>query len=434
MWGAVYRDPALVGRWSAQRRHRRRRPDGVESAGALAELYRESFSRDYPSLPQEKARIILVEVAPELFTMLKDVRDYAKKALEKFSVEVMVGELVSSVRPAGKPPEREPAHVRRGRAAQCQQRQHGSGLPAVELGQGRPAQAGSSAGSLSRTVATTERLAYGRAAPPQPTRGGHVGGRTRRNPSKSATFRPARPTERRYLPVMQQSWSAFLDTPGSGHGVQIYADVDELAGSVVSYVAAGWLRDEPAVLIATPDAPRPLSRRASARSAGTPPRSPTGVCSSGQTPRRRCARSTFRGSISTAGFATVVGGLVDRAAGPGRTPTRVFGEMVDLLAQRGRFDEAMALEDLWIEAAARTDASPSSADTASTSSTARPRPGRCRRCARTTRMCSRRRSYARFARLRRLARSTRCSARARPAGSTCCSAARSRKNASRQPS
>ena len=100
MWGAADREPALVEDGALNVVVVGGGPTGVESAGALAELYRESFAKDYPSLPQEKARIILVEAAPELFTMFKkDLRDYAKKALEKFSVEVMLGELVSSVEP-----------------------------------------------------------------------------------------------------------------------------------------------------------------------------------------------------------------------------------------------------------------------------------------------------------------------------------------------
>ena len=36
-------------------------PTGVESAGALAELYRSVFSEDYRGLPQDRRRIILVE-------------------------------------------------------------------------------------------------------------------------------------------------------------------------------------------------------------------------------------------------------------------------------------------------------------------------------------------------------------------------------------
>jgi NADH dehydrogenase len=73
-------------------------PTGVESAGAMAELYRNVFSEDYRNLPQEQARIILVEASPELFTMFKSsLRDYAKNALGKLSVEVLTGEAVSSI-------------------------------------------------------------------------------------------------------------------------------------------------------------------------------------------------------------------------------------------------------------------------------------------------------------------------------------------------
>ena len=70
-------------------------PTGVESAGALAELYRNNFAEDYPDLPQEQARIVLVEAAPQLFGMFKaKLRDYAKEALEERGVEVVLGEIV----------------------------------------------------------------------------------------------------------------------------------------------------------------------------------------------------------------------------------------------------------------------------------------------------------------------------------------------------
>ena len=75
-------------------------PTGVESAGALAELYRADFARDYRSVPQEKARIILVEAGSELFAMFKpNIRAYTEKALEKRTVEVMTGEAVESISP-----------------------------------------------------------------------------------------------------------------------------------------------------------------------------------------------------------------------------------------------------------------------------------------------------------------------------------------------
>jgi NADH dehydrogenase len=75
-------------------------PTGVESAGALAELYRNIFDQDYPGLPQEQAHIYLVEASDQLFSMFKrSLRDYAKKALEERGVEVRLGEMVASVAP-----------------------------------------------------------------------------------------------------------------------------------------------------------------------------------------------------------------------------------------------------------------------------------------------------------------------------------------------
>jgi NADH:quinone reductase (non-electrogenic) len=75
-------------------------PTGVETAGAIAELYRENFVTDYPNLPQTKARIVLVEAGDEIFAMFKpNLRKYTREALEKRTVEVMTGARVQSVSP-----------------------------------------------------------------------------------------------------------------------------------------------------------------------------------------------------------------------------------------------------------------------------------------------------------------------------------------------
>jgi NADH:ubiquinone reductase (H+-translocating) len=75
-------------------------PTGIESAGALAELYRSLFAQDYPGIPQHKARIILVEAGPALMPMFKsDIRSYTQRALETRGVEVLLGEVVASVEP-----------------------------------------------------------------------------------------------------------------------------------------------------------------------------------------------------------------------------------------------------------------------------------------------------------------------------------------------
>jgi NADH dehydrogenase len=75
-------------------------PTGVETAGAMAELYNGVFRKDYPDVSAEQARIVLVEASPEIFTMFKpDIRAYTEKALVERGVEVVTGEVVASVSP-----------------------------------------------------------------------------------------------------------------------------------------------------------------------------------------------------------------------------------------------------------------------------------------------------------------------------------------------
>ncbi len=75
-------------------------PTGIESAGALAELYSGDFVKDYPALPVDKTRLVLVEAGSELLPMFKrEIRTYTKQALEKRGVEVLLGEMVTSITP-----------------------------------------------------------------------------------------------------------------------------------------------------------------------------------------------------------------------------------------------------------------------------------------------------------------------------------------------
>jgi NADH dehydrogenase len=99
-WEAADRDPKLVEDGALNVVIVGGGPTGVESAGALAELYRGDFAKDFPGLPHEGARLVLIEAGSELFAMFKpNLRRYAKKALEKRGVEVVLGETVSSVAP-----------------------------------------------------------------------------------------------------------------------------------------------------------------------------------------------------------------------------------------------------------------------------------------------------------------------------------------------
>ena len=99
-WGAADRDRSLVEDGTLNVVVVGGGPTGVETAGAIAELYRSAFAHDYPDLPQDEARVVLVEAGPELFGMFKPrLRSYAAKALADRTVEVRTGTKVESVAP-----------------------------------------------------------------------------------------------------------------------------------------------------------------------------------------------------------------------------------------------------------------------------------------------------------------------------------------------
>ncbi|MFL5929518.1 MAG: NAD(P)/FAD-dependent oxidoreductase [Gaiellaceae bacterium] len=99
-WEAADRDPTLVEDGALNVVVVGGGPTGVETAGAVAELYRSAFAKDFPTISEEQARVILVEAGPELFSMFEPkLRKYAAKALGDRTVEVMTGALVASVSP-----------------------------------------------------------------------------------------------------------------------------------------------------------------------------------------------------------------------------------------------------------------------------------------------------------------------------------------------
>ena len=114
-WEAADKDPSLLDDGALDVVVVGGGPTGVESAGAIAELYRGDFAKDYPGIPQEKARVVLVEAGPEIFAMFKpNLRAYAREALEKRGVDVVTGEAVASVSPTRvtlKSGEEIPAHT-----------------------------------------------------------------------------------------------------------------------------------------------------------------------------------------------------------------------------------------------------------------------------------------------------------------------------------
>ena len=99
-WEAADREPKLIDDGALNVVVVGGGPTGVETAGAIAELYRGVFTKDYPGVAQEQAHVTLVEAGPELFAMFKPkLRSYTTKALVDRTVEVRTGAQVDSVSP-----------------------------------------------------------------------------------------------------------------------------------------------------------------------------------------------------------------------------------------------------------------------------------------------------------------------------------------------
>jgi NADH:ubiquinone reductase (H+-translocating) len=99
-WEAADRNPGLVEDGALDVVVVGGGPTGVETAGAVAELYNGVLHKDYPDIPKGAGRIVLVEGSPEIFSMFKpDIRAYAEKALVDRGVEVLTGQVVKSVTP-----------------------------------------------------------------------------------------------------------------------------------------------------------------------------------------------------------------------------------------------------------------------------------------------------------------------------------------------
>jgi NADH:quinone reductase (non-electrogenic) len=99
-WDAVDHDPSLIADGALNVVVVGGGPTGVETAGAVAELYRAELARDYSDISQDGARVTLVEAGPELFSMFKPkLREYATKALTERTVDVRTGAMVASVSP-----------------------------------------------------------------------------------------------------------------------------------------------------------------------------------------------------------------------------------------------------------------------------------------------------------------------------------------------
>ena len=147
---------------------------------------------------------------------------------------------------------------------------------------------------------------------------------------------------------MAKQWDDFLRGSGScGHGVQIYTDVDDLAASVAAYFASGFESGEPALIVATPEHRALFAEGLAAAGWDAAALEQEGLLVAADA--ESLLSLILEGEFPSAGaFERIVGGLLDELAErfPDRQ-IRVFGELVDLLCERGDTDAAISLEELW---------------------------------------------------------------------------------------
>ena len=73
-------------------------PTGVELAGQIAELARRTLKRDFQNISSRKARVILVDAAPQVLPPFgAKLGAKTKVALEKLGIEVVLGAMVTDV-------------------------------------------------------------------------------------------------------------------------------------------------------------------------------------------------------------------------------------------------------------------------------------------------------------------------------------------------
>lgn len=66
-------------------------PTGVELAGTIAELARDTLTRNFRAIDPRKSRVVLIEAGPRLLSVFpEDLSAYTRQALEKLGVEVML--------------------------------------------------------------------------------------------------------------------------------------------------------------------------------------------------------------------------------------------------------------------------------------------------------------------------------------------------------
>ena len=145
-------------------------------------------------------------------------------------------------------------------------------------------------------------------------------------------------------------WPQLLQQPNPGdHLVQVYREEGFLVEAVAAYAGTGLRRGEGVILIATPEHRAAFARRL--ESDGFPMaqmqrRGQVALLDAADT----LARFVHEGMPEWQSFHALMGGLIAKMRLEFPT-VRAYGEMVDVLWQRGERDAALRLEEFWNELA-----------------------------------------------------------------------------------
>jgi hypothetical protein len=137
------------------------------------------------------------------------------------------------------------------------------------------------------------------------------------------------------------------------HAARVYRDPEELAGFVADFLVEGLEAGDPALVVAVPDHRARISGALARRGWDRRRLGRTGLVTMVDADAGLEAVTDGDG-VSVEIFKSLVRGLLDRVAIPGHR-TRVFGELVHVLVERGRPDHAALLEELWNEVASERD-------------------------------------------------------------------------------
>jgi hypothetical protein len=139
----------------------------------------------------------------------------------------------------------------------------------------------------------------------------------------------------------------------SEHVVQFFDSDESRAECVAAFLAEGYRAGEPLIVVARPANWAAIVEQLEALRVPTDRAIAEGrlVVKDAEATLRRLSRN---GSPDAALFDTVVGQAVTALQQKGGKRVRAYGEMVDMLAQRGELTDAITLEALWNRLGERT--------------------------------------------------------------------------------